>query len=43
MIPTFHCTNFAAAVYITLYDMLLKTNSNAMASEMLKEKRWCIK
>lgn len=39
VIPTKHCVNLAAAVYIVLYDRLVKENPNATIHEMLNEPR----
>lgn len=38
-IPTRHCTNLSAAVYIVLYDRLCKLNPEAMLVDTLAEER----
>ena len=39
VIPTRHCVNLAAAVYLVLYDRLLKTNPEAHIYDTLNEPR----
>lgn len=39
VIPTRHCVNLAAAVYLVLYDRLVKSNPNVTIGDMLNERR----
>jgi tRNA(Leu) C34 or U34 (ribose-2'-O)-methylase TrmL len=39
VIPTRHCVNLAAAVYIVLYDRLIKSNKHVTIEDMLAEER----
>jgi tRNA(Leu) C34 or U34 (ribose-2'-O)-methylase TrmL len=39
VIPTRHCVNLAAAVYLVLYDRLVKSNPNVTIADMLNERR----
>lgn len=40
VIPTRHCVNLSAAVYITLYDRLIKENPGVTIHETLAENRY---
>lgn len=40
VIPTRHCVNLAAAVYLVLYDRQLKSSPNITISECLAERRF---
>lgn len=39
VIPTRHCVNLAAAVYLVLYDRMVKENPNITIYDVLNEKR----